>query len=49
MTKETCGKRRVIRTDDRIHLTDDGARVYGQQIAHDLTADLGILTTPRPC
>jgi hypothetical protein len=49
MTKETCGKRRVIRTDDRIHLTDDGARIYGQQIAHDLTAGLGILTTPRPC
>jgi hypothetical protein len=49
MTKETCGKRRVIRTADRIHLTDEGARIYGQQIAHDLTAGLGILTTPRPC
>lgn len=49
MTKQTCGRRRVIRTSDRIHLTDDGARIYGQQIAHDLTSDLGILTTPRPC
>jgi hypothetical protein len=49
MTKETCGRRRVIRTSDRIHLTDDGARIYGQQIAHDLTANLGIFTTPRPC
>jgi hypothetical protein len=49
MTKETCGRRRAIRTSDRIHLTDDGARIYGQQIAHDLTADLGILTAPRPC
>jgi hypothetical protein len=49
MTKQTCGRRRVIRTDDHIHLTDDGARIYGQQIAHDLTADLGVLTAPRPC
>ncbi len=49
MTKRTCGRRRVIRTADRVHLTDDGARIYGQQIAHDLTADLGILTAPRPC
>jgi len=49
MTKETCGRRRVIRTSDRIHLTADGARIFGQQIAHDLTAHLGILTTPRPC
>jgi hypothetical protein len=49
MTKQTCGRRRVIRTNDRIHLTDDGARIYGQQIAHDLTIDWGILTTPRPC
>jgi hypothetical protein len=48
-SKQTCGKRRVIRTPDRIHLTDDGARIYGQQIAHDLTVHLGILTTPRPC
>jgi len=49
MTKRTCGRTRVIRASDHIHLTDDGARIYGQQIAHDLTADLGILTTPRPC
>ena len=49
MTKRTCGRTRVIRTKDRIHLTDDGGRIYGQQIAHDLTADLGILTAPRPC
>jgi hypothetical protein len=49
MEKNTCGRRRVIRSTDRIHLTGDGARIYGQQIAHDLTADLGILTAPRPC
>ena len=49
MAKQTCGRRRVIRASDHIHLTDDGARIYGQQIAHDLTADLGILTAPRPC
>jgi hypothetical protein len=47
--KETCGRRRVTRAADTVHLTDDGARIYGQQIAHDLTADLGILTTPQPC
>jgi hypothetical protein len=34
---------RAIRTsiDGGVHLTADGARIYGQQIAHDLTADLG--------
>ncbi len=46
---ETCGSRRLIRTPDRVHLTADGARIYGQQIAHDLSADLGIITAPRPC
>jgi hypothetical protein len=49
MTKQTCGRSRVIRTSDHIHLTDDGARIFGQQIAHDLTMDWGILTTPQPC
>jgi hypothetical protein len=49
MTKYTCGRRRVIRTPERVHLTEDGARIYGQQIAHDFTAQLGIFTTPRPC
>lgn len=49
MEKNTCGHRRVIRNADRIHLTGDGARLYGQQIAHDLTAGWGILTAPRPC
>jgi len=49
MQKETCGHRRTIRTADRIHLTADGGRIYGQQIAHDLSADLGIITAPRPC
>jgi hypothetical protein len=49
MSKLTCGRTRVIRAGDRIHLTDDGARIYGQQIAHDLTANLGIFTTPEPC
>jgi hypothetical protein len=50
MSLRTCGRMRVVRNQlDRIHLTDDGARIYGQQIAHDLTARLGVLTTPRPC
>jgi hypothetical protein len=47
--KETCGHLHVIRSPDRIHLTDDGARLYGQQIAHDLTAQRGLFTTPQPC
>jgi hypothetical protein len=45
----TCGRRRAIRTMDGTHLTADGARIYGQTIAHELSADLGILTSPRPC
>ena len=49
MKKETCGSRRVVRTPDRIHLTADGARIYGQQIAHDLSGDLGVIAAPRPC
>lgn len=49
MKKTTCGHERVIRTPERVHLTFDGARIYGQQIAHDFTAQLGILTTPQPC
>ncbi len=49
MAKKTCGRTRAIRTEDRVHLTEDGARIYGQQIAHDLTADLGLVSTPRPC
>jgi hypothetical protein len=48
-TKETCGHRVVIRADDRVHLTDDGARIYGQQIAHDFSADNGLFTSPKPC
>src|SRR5436190_749505 len=36
--KTTCGRRRIVRsTLDAVHLTDDGARIYGQQIAHDLS------------
>ncbi len=45
----TCGRRRTIRTFDGTHLTPDGARIYGQSIAHDLSADLGVLTSPKPC
>jgi hypothetical protein len=49
MRKTTCGRERVVRTPERVHLTFDGARIYGQQIAHDFTAEIGILTTPKPC
>ena len=46
---KTCGREREVRVSDTVHLTDDGGRIYGQQIAHDLSADLGLLTAPRPC
>jgi hypothetical protein len=49
MKKMTCGHERVIRTPEHVHLTADGARLYGQQIAHDFTAGLGVFTTPQPC
>ena len=49
MTLRTCGHERVVRTPDRVHLTDDGARIYGQQIAHDLTSHWGVFVAPRPC
>jgi hypothetical protein len=49
IAKQTCGTRRAVRVSDGVHLTYDGGRIYGEQIAHDLTADLGILTTPQPC
>jgi hypothetical protein len=50
MTKQTCGSARIIRSVvDGIHLSNDGARLYGQQIAHDFTAQLGLFTTPKPC
>jgi hypothetical protein len=47
--KSTCGRTVVLRTPDGVHLTEDGARIYGQEIAHELTAGLGIFTAPQPC
>ncbi len=50
MAKLTCGHVQIVRNVvDKVHLSNDGARIYGQQIAHDLTAQLGLLTTPLPC
>jgi len=50
MAKITCGRTRLVRsTFDFVHLSNDGARIYGEQIAHDLTARLGLLVAPRPC
>lgn len=49
LTKRTCGKTVVVRTPDLVHLTDDGARIYGEEIAHLFTAQTGVLTSPRPC
>jgi hypothetical protein len=49
-TKKSCGQPRRLRSVfDGVHLSDDGARIYGQQIAHDLSAQLGLLTSPKPC
>jgi hypothetical protein len=47
--KTTCGKTVAVRTPDGVHLTDDGARIYGQEIAHLFTAQTGLLTSPKPC
>ncbi len=49
LTKTTCGKTVLIRTPDRIHLTADGGRIYGEEIAHLFTAQTGLLTSPKPC
>ena len=49
LTKTTCGKTVVVRTPDGIHLTDDGGRIYGEEIAHLFTAQTGLLTSPKPC
>lgn len=49
-TKESCGQPRTLRSVfDGVHLSDDGARIYGEQIAHDLSSQIGLLTSPRPC
>lgn len=49
-SKESCGRPVQLRSAfDGVHLSDDGARIYGQQIAHDLTLQLGILVSPKPC
>src|SRR5262249_5322676 len=38
-TKMTCGRTRTVRSIfDGVHLTPDGARIYGERIAHDFTA-----------
>ena len=47
--KLTCGKTDVVRTSDDIHLTGEGARLYGEEIAHLFTAQTGLLTSPKPC
>jgi hypothetical protein len=45
----TCGARRVVRAEDVAHLTDDGARIYGQTIARDFGRSVGPRTSPKPC
>jgi hypothetical protein len=48
--KLTCGRVELVRTlVDGVHLTNEGARLYGQEIAHQFTAQTGVLTSPKPC
>lgn len=47
--KKTCGKATTVRFPDGVHLTDDGGRIYGETIAHDFSAQRGLLTAPKPC
>ncbi len=48
--KLTCGRVQLVRTlVDGVHLTNEGARLYGQEIAHQFTAQTGLLTSPKPC
>jgi hypothetical protein len=48
--KLTCGKVQLIRNlIDGVHLTDQGGRLYGEEIAHQFTAQTGLLTSPKPC
>lgn len=46
----TCGNWEVVRTlPDGIHLTDQGAKIYGEEIADLLTDDTGLLVSPERC
>jgi len=47
--KRTCGQLRFVRANDISHLTDDGARIYGQTIARDFGRQVGFRTSPKPC
>ena len=50
LSKATCGRKQLVRTfDEGIHLTDEGARLYGEQIAHVLSGQTGLLASPAPC
>ena len=50
LLQTTCGRKQLVRSlIDGIHLTDEGARLYGQQIAHLLSAQTGLLASPKPC
>jgi hypothetical protein len=50
LIETTCGHRQLVRSlIDGIHLTDEGARLYGQQIAHVLSEQTGLLASPKSC
>ena len=47
--KKTCDRTTAVRVFDGVHLTDDGARIYGETIAHDFSSHKGLFTAPKPC
>jgi hypothetical protein len=48
-TKPQCAGNQPLRAVDSVHLTGAGARVFGQQIAHDLADALHWSPVPAPC
>jgi hypothetical protein len=50
LSKPVCGTGDApLRTTDSVHLTPQGALIFGTQIAHDLTVALGLPPVPAPC
>ena len=47
--KPSCASGRPLRKPDGLHLTPDGASVFGQTIARELTKALGLPIVPDPC
>ena len=49
-SKVTCWDDRLCPDrSTKSHLTDEGARIYGQEMPHLFTSQTGLLTSPKPC